>query len=644
VLSMPATTRTRAEVSQSVTFLILLVSIFLESLITLPFLFHIPSMHLTSWLFGFSISRWLMIAAFNGITLFLAIFTARYLIDRDWSHSVHDRIHSFISGAIHFWQLLFCSAVLTVFGCIFLIVFNVGPEGLKNGFFGILYFRSEPIIAWFTLVLIEINLYLILKIKKGTPALNNRFLALTVITFLVASIIAFIHWLTIYLGLPWVYDLKYWFWLYIDKSSIPGWRFVVLLVLALLVFYLVYKHLHSPKLRLASLVVVGYFLMIGIGFIGGDNGFETLRQIHLKMNNQADYSYFVSHRWVTPWMLVTQYEDITPNSMFPRQKPPGTLFTYSVFQKLSEILLHPEDNHASRLEKVTQVIAVVYPLLTVLALVPLYKIAREFLDDRDALLPCILYLTAPNVLLMPLGLDKALYPALFLIGLYLILKASKERTLVRCLWLGIYFYIALFFSFSLVPLLFWVFLWFLLDGYGQNKKDLWGRLIRPFGYIGLAFLLTAVIFGVLLNYNIVTRYMTTLEWLRQVSQFEFTLAYLSEVIYGLNVELVSWSGFPLTLIAGVQVVSSVVNAIKHRSNYMDTFLVVFLIVYIFLNIFCQVNSEVGRTWLFLETVIALATGYFISRSSSLRMPAILTLVALQMITTYFLLAYQYPIW
>jgi hypothetical protein len=491
---------------------------------------------------------------------------------------------------------------------------------------------------------LEIDLYLILKIKKSTPALDNRYLVLTIIVFSLAGVVAFVYWLTLYLGLPWLYKLKYWFWLHIDKGGIYGSRFVILLLLSLLVFYLVYKYVHSPKLGLAILLVSGYFLMIGFGFVGGKNGFETLRRVHLYMNSQVEYSNFVSHRWVTPWSVITQYEDITPNTMLTRQKPPGTLFVYSVFQKFSEVLLHPADNHEDRLEKLTQVMSVLFPLLAVLALLPLYKIARQFLNEKDALIPCILFITAPNLLLMPIGLDKALYPTLFLIGIYLILKISQHRTFISSMLLGLYLYIALFFSFSLVPLLLWAPLWFLVDGFDQNRKALWARLVRPIGWTGLGLLFSAVIFGFLLNYNIATRYMNTLEWLRYVSHFELTLSYLSEVIFGINVELAAWSSFPLILIAGVQVISSVVSAIRHRLSHMDAFLIVFLVVYIFLNLFCQLNAEVGRTWLFLEAVFALAAGYFISRGSHLRVPAILTLAALQLVTTYFLLAYQCPCW
>jgi hypothetical protein len=202
--------------------------------------------------------------------------------------------------------------------------------------------------------------------------------------------------------------------------------------------------------------------------------------------------------------------------------------------------------------------------------------------------------------------------------------------------------VALFFSFSLVPLLFLVFLWFLVHGFDQNRKALWTHVVRPLGYIGLGFLLSVLVFWIVLNYDIVTRYMVTLDYLRQVSHFEYTFSYLSEVIYGLNVEIAAWSGFPLILIAGIQVLASTLKTIRNRPNEMDAFLFVFLIVYIFLNLFCQLNTENGRTWLFLESVFALATGYFISRSSSLRVPAIISLVILQLVTTFLLISYQYP--
>ena len=279
-----------------------------------------------------------------------------------------------------------------------------------------------------------------------------------------------------------------------------------------------------------------------------------------------------------------------------------------------------------------------------LTLLPLYKVARYFLDEREALLPCILYLTVANVLLMPLGLDKAISPGLFMLGLYLILEISKVRNFLACLGLGFYLYMAVFFSFSLLPLLLWAPIWFLVDGFDKNRKMLWERLMRPLIGVGLGFLITAILFGLVLNYNILIRYIHTLYWLRVVSHYEYTFKYFGETLIGNNVELAAWSSFPLILITTAQLVISVILTIKHRAQKMDLFLIVFLIVYGLLNLNSQVNAEVGRTWLFMETVFVLAAGYFISRSSPLRVPALLSLASLQLVTAYFLLSYQCPCW
>ena len=247
-------------------------------------------------------------------------------------------------------------------------LFQHGSRRPEIRIFGVVFYRLEPLIAWLTLTLVEIALYLALMIRISPPALDKRYLSLTVVVLSLAGVAALVYCLTLYLDLPWLSSLRNWFWLHIDKGGIHGMRFVVLWLLSLLVFYLVYKKLHSAKLGLAILIVFGYIMMVGIGYVGGDNGFETLRRIHLNMNNQADYSYFVSHRWVTPWVVITQYEDIANGSLLSGSKPPGTLLIYSVTQQISEALLHPADTIADRQKKLTQVISVVFPFLTVLAL------------------------------------------------------------------------------------------------------------------------------------------------------------------------------------------------------------------------------------------------------------------------------------
>ncbi len=621
---------------------VLLSMIALQGLIALPFLLQIRSMQRNSWLFGFSLSRLVVFLLFGLLILFILSLSLRFFIHSKWSRVVSDRLHTFLSEMKHLWPAMYCSILFVVAGLALLIIFNVGPIGLRAGFFGVIFLRVQPVVAWLTLSLLEVVIFLLVLIPSLKLEETTWPYWLSIGAFAAAGLAAFTYWISLYLDLGWWERINNWYWVHLEKGGIHSLRFLGLLALALLVFSWVYLSRLSPRLRIIVLMLFGYMLMIGIGAVEGDNGFEALRGKLLFLNNQAVYSNVVSEEHVDPATLVSNYEHYAYYTMFLGAKPPGTLLLYAVIQKASEFIFHPTDTFDARLLRVTQVIVVLWPLLTVLTIPLLYRLARQFLDERDAFIPCILYLTAPNVLLMPLGLDKAFYPSLFLIGIYLILRSAQLRTFSSGLLLGLYLYLGLFFSFSLLPLLLWAPLWLLADGFDQNRKMLFPRLIRPSLGVGIGFLAIALAFVILLDYNVLVRYQGAMEWHRYANNFDLTGGFLLNAMVVNNLELATWTSFPMIIIAGVQIVTSLVFVIRRRATPADAFLVVFLFVYLCLNMFGQMHGEVGRVWLFLVTIFSLAAGLFISRVRLIRVPALLILVVLQILTTYFLLAYQCP--
>jgi hypothetical protein len=621
---------------------VLLSMITLQGMIALPFLLQIPSEQQSSWLLGYSRSRLVLFLLFGILEIALLLITIRFFRNNTWSRTVSSNIHSFVSNQKNYRLLRFWTVLTAVAGCAILIAFTIGPSGLRTGFYGVIILRLQPVIASATLALLEIAIFLLSIYRSIKREGTDWPYRLTIGVFSVGGLTAFIYWILLYLDIGWLNQISNWYWLHFEKGGIHGLRFLCLLALASLVFIWVFLSRSSPHLRLIVLIVFGYLLMIGIGSVEGDNGFEIQRQKLLGLNNQEVYSHIVADEQVDPTKVIGNYENSAYYTMFLGAKPPGTLFLYSIIEKISEFVFKPADTFNDRLQRVTQLISVIFPLLTVLALLPLYKVARQFLDQKDAFIPCILYLTAPNVLLMPVGLDKALYPALFLVGIYLIDRYAHLRSYCSGLLLGLYLYLGLFFSFSLLPLLLWAPLWLLVNGFDQNRKALFPRLIRPLLGVGIGFLVSALAFSILLDYNVVVRYLGAMDWHRYANKFDLTITFLWGAFIVNNIELAVFTGFPLIIIAGTQVVNSLISFIHRTLLPTDAFLVVFLIVYLVLNLTGQMHGEVARTWLFLVTVFSLAAGFFISHVKDIKMSAVLMLVILQLISTYFLLAYQCP--
>ena len=72
----------------------------------------------------------------------------------------------------------------------------------------------------------------------------------------------------------------------------------------------------------------------------------------------------------------------------------------------------------------------VFPLLSFSTLALLYWLNRSLLDEEDGLLPGLLYLSCANVILIPLFLDQAIYPPVFLLGVA-VMTARRTQAILQ---------------------------------------------------------------------------------------------------------------------------------------------------------------------------------------------------------------------
>lgn len=125
--------------------------------------------------------------------------------------------------------------------------------------------------------------------------------------------------------------------------------------------------------------------------------------------------------------------------VFAGSKPPGTLGTYIVLDKLSRLrpvteLLTPLVEHASRSPHVRDVprsaalALVLFPLLTFVAIVPLVWLGRMlFDDDESGYDAALLAYSTPALLLIDLHLDGSLFPLLGVTSVALAVHAARKQ-------------------------------------------------------------------------------------------------------------------------------------------------------------------------------------------------------------------------
>ncbi|NPV77339.1 MAG: hypothetical protein HPY59_13330 [Anaerolineae bacterium] len=432
---------------------------------------------------------------------------------------------------------------------------------------------------------------------------------------------------------------------------IPGWKwyitpkdlqpnqygiFVALFFLALILIHFILSRPTSQRSMLI-LIALGYGLQVGFGFIAG-GGFESIR---LKY---AD-SVFNGYAWAAAeqpplYDALTHYESRYGTDRYLGTKPPGILLPYVATEKVAS-LLSPSASVEERFYKLTKLAAYVYPLMAFLLLPVLARFSRRLTGKpEDATLPAVLYILFPNVILIPMFLDQALYPLLFLLVL-----AGSSRALERPVFWGGFLagaagYIILYFSFSLLALLPFVIVWAGLEWLRERPQ----RSLRQTALFILGVLAGAVallvVFRLFLNYDIAARYASAFANHRTTWQFA---TWQERVKHGFvlnNAEFATWSGFPIILLLLIRFTKAVSAFIRRQAGRLDSLSLTFLVIFVLLVAFGQTNGEVQRLYLFLTPLAALFSAEELKLLFKDRRNGFLFAAVLQLITTALIFHFQ----
>ena len=284
--------------------------------------------------------------------------------------------------------------------------------------------------------------------------------------------------------------------------------------------------------------------------------------------------------------------------------------------------------------------AYLFPLLTFGGLILLYYFARFFLGDKGALFACILYIFLPNIVLMPMELDIVIFPTVFIVGLLLTRQLIHKRTVIWALALGAYLYFAVYFTFSMLPLIPLCLAWIGLDYWLHRKEHRFWEIVKLGLFVGIGFLIFYILAYFFLNYDPILRYQNAMIKHKTLKEFETGLKQILEALKLNNLELASWIGFPIALLSGVFMVRSILFLLKNDYKPLHVLTAAFFTIYMVLNLAGQTRGEVGRLWTFMDPLFILFAAAEIMEQFNKPKLGVWYLYAVQLFTVFLIFRFQ----
>lgn len=452
------------------------------------------------------------------------------------------------------------------------------------------------------------------------------------------------YWVVLIFRIPAYKIIPGYFWLamqFIDKPLGNLWLVVPMVVFSITIVSIVIKRPKFHKLNLLLLILLGYTIQMGFGLMEkqGIDGIRS-RMVH---TGHAEFAKIASNE-TNMLKIATQYEKFLEENKslrFPKTKPPGQLLFYMFTQKISN-LIAPQVTPMGRYIRLVTFASYTYPLLTYLAIIPLFYFCRLFIKKRFAILPCILYLFVPSVTLVTLHLDQVLYPALFMLCLYLVIYSCYKNSLLFFMLSGALVYLSLYISFSLLPciplaLMFAATYYF----YSNQRKNKLTRYLKVLaGFIAGMVILT-ITFKLLLNYDPFVRYQNATAYHQAWKAWEPGLTDTVLFAFLNYVEYACWIGLPMMVFYLTNASRAIGEIVKRQFSVMNLLSLSSLVIFVLLGFFGKTKGEVHRLWLFMVPLVCVFVCYELSHRFKHRLEWMLGfLLTMQFITTLLIKRYQ----
>lgn len=567
-----------------------------------------PSEPGNAWLAGYSKARVLLaVVMLVGVMAALgAAVSARARMR--WFDGGLLRLEQFLSASDE--KLLSISLGLGAGILLFSIAIPLSffPLGGDWGALPVVLQRIRALLLWGAFVVAEALLLLFFRFKSRYACREFWSLAVLARFLLVFGLLAltFFHWVVLFFQLSVYTSLDGWFFYFRPRSEHRyEWLFPFLLTGSLgLAFFLTRRT--RGGFALALLMLWGYLLQMGFMWMEWGS-LERMGEKYI-----VRYAAYAEAIATAPPLLelMREYQSLYGENIYTGTKTPGFMLVYWLAQRIADALPANE-----QVPPLNMVITLAFPALATLVVLPLAALAQDLLGADKRFMPPLLYFSFPGVLLISLFLDQALYPAVFILLVWLAVRLAEGGNPWHALALGALLYLALFLAFALLPAVFMVFLLlglhFLL--FGRTRAAFW-RILLLAGGLVVGFLAAYLLFSSILGYDALSRYLEAVQTHRLAKSYPDSLATLPATVLLNNLDFALGAGFLTLLLLAVLTVRSASNVFRRQVQRVDWVMLAFAGMVVVLNVAGQTRSETARLWLFLLPLTAvLATDFFSRR-------------------------------
>ena len=610
----------------------LLLLITLQGAAAIPFLFGQPSEPQSIFLFGLSLSRFVVAAGFVGLVAALMGIAVCTFLCRSRFEKWLKRTDEYLRLDNRFWHFI----LVLIFWAGFLVLLVVAlrtPFAIRLNNLRFILEHIFSILIWGIAACLETGFALWLIYHDWSSLSLSKVWETVVIQFILAGTITM--WLITLFRMEFFTSIPFWVWFYHDMGEYD-FIFPGILVGVAVVVYWVLKGDGNFRRKLLALVLLGFILQISFGFIAG-KGFVSIQKMARNSAHRRYYERAVDNPLL--WDALTDYEANYGWDHFLGTKPPGVISFYIVLQRMSN-LVNPVTTYIERFDRLTMFLAYVMPFLTYVTLIPLYAFSKKFFEGQDVWLPLIFYLVFPNTLLQMLELDITLFPLLFLLALLLTHKVINKQSVMWALIAGAAAYVCVFFSFSLLMIIPLSLVWLGIEYlYHWGDTVFWHKVKIVVGYVsGVAAM--GLVFYFVFKYDAVLRYQNAITMHKQMKLLATGVGQLKDAWVLNSIEFTMWIGFPVAVLMVMRTVRSGIAVWKRQADVLDRFYAAFLPTFVLLNVFGQTRSEVGRLWAFFMPLVAIFITPEAMRLLKNKKVAVFSLLLLELITTFLIFKFQ----
>ena len=634
---------------------------FLEGLAALGLMLRIPSMSGDALLLGFSAVRLALAGTVLLVLLIMGILTLSALLNTSFFQRSSADLQQFLDDDRHFTRLAVLLGYLFVLITGILLVSEVSlsrlvPDGMTNldaaralSLWQAVYQRGDSILLWVCLLAGQ-GLAGLLLVRPGAwkAVTGQGGAALDALLLLLIFTLLSFYWLLLVLGLNLFSLLPGWHWELRRAQVIRPWLAAFLPLLVVLAAVLALRLSRRPVLALFILLLAGTTYQLSFALFSSA-GLVSISEPFAESWHAVYAQQAVLDRPI-PEIIRSYESDYADQYFFMMTKPPGVVVFYAWMDRLAG-WIHTVEGDAARLDNLLHFITLVYPFMAMLPVLLLYWLGRMLdIKEEYSLLASVFYLCMPNVILMQLFLDQALYPLLFLAGILLAVQLCRRSSLWLALGLGAYLFLAFFFSFSLLVLLPFIFILFVIFLLAHWSKP---RLLETLkiGLLVLAGMLLAfLVFRILFDYDFFTRLQNAMAshsadsyGVRMNGQpnpggegaATPTAAWLIN-----NIEMGMWIGVPLMLIFLWEGVRALWEFLHRRAGRASLFSAAAFVTYLALNLQGGTYGEVGRLWIFLAPLFALTAAVKAPRLFAREQAGVWLVLLLQLTTISLIFLFQ----